>query len=99
MHERILRIRKSTRKHKKYVAIILANGKIRTVHFGDSRYPQYRDQTKIKAFSHKDHGDKKRRQRYFMRHSGVKTKTEALKQEIMKSHKYTAKRLSHMYLW
>jgi hypothetical protein len=64
-----MEIKKSTRKYKKYMLIY----KGKTIHFGDSRYSQYRDSTPLKLYKKKDHFDKKRRERYFLRHSGVKT--------------------------
>jgi len=101
MIESIYAIVKSTRKNKKYAAEVGPNvGKTRIIHFGDSRYEQYKDSTPVKAYSHKDHSDPKRRKNYFMRHSGVANKTEAVKLEINKSNgKYNAKILSHKYLW
>lgn len=57
--------KKSTRKNKKYMAI-LPNGK--TVHFGDNRYEQYTDSTGMGLYSHLDHKDNKRRSNYKKRH-------------------------------
>ena len=68
---------------KKY-RVILSNG--RHVDFGDKRYQQYKDSSPLKAYSHLDHGDKKRRERYYQRHS--------------KSYPpYSADWLSKKYLW
>lgn len=75
-------LEKSKAKNKKYTAI-LSNGK--KIHFGDSRYEQFKDSTSIKAFSHKDHNDPKRKENYYKRHG--------------KADKYTAKWFSHKYLW
>jgi hypothetical protein len=58
----------STRKHKKYM-IRTPEGKL--IHFGDKRYQHYRDTTPLKAYSHLDHGDKKRRQSYRARHMAI----------------------------
>ncbi len=84
-------IQKSTRKNKKYM--IKVNNK--HVHFGDSRYQQYKDQTPLKLYSHLDHKDNVRRELYYNRHSGTETKKEALK----KTPKNTAKYFSHKFLW
>lgn len=45
---------------------VLKNGKRRLIHFGDRRYGQFHDQ--IGFYSHLDHNDEARRQRYFARH-------------------------------
>ena len=88
-----MEITKSTRKNKKYMAVI--DGK--TYHFGDARYEQYKDRTALKLYSHLDHGDKKRQRNYFMRHSGVPTRREAIEKEMAKG--MSPKLLSHIYLW
>ena len=77
-------IRPSTRKHKKYQAVF-ADGRP-SVHFGDNRYAQFKDHTSWKMYAHLDHGDKKRRDRYYQRHG-------------KKANKYSAKYFSHKYLW
>lgn len=77
------KIYKSTHKNKKYMAV-LSNGE--TIHFGDNRYPQYKDSTSIKAYKHLDHNDPKRREAYYARHG---------KQAVP----YSAKYFSHKYLW
>ena len=97
MREKILTIEKSKAKNKKYRAIVSNGKKKRVVNFGDNRYEQFKDSTELQLYKHKNHGDKKRRKNYFKRHSGVKTKREALKKE--KGDKITAKYLSHKYLW
>jgi hypothetical protein len=72
----------------------------RWIHFGDNRYEQYKDSTPLKLYSHLNHGDKVRRRNYFIRHSKVPTKKEAIEKELRKSNgKINAKILSHMYLW
>ena len=100
MNETIIRIEKSKAKNKKYVAIVRnkITKKERKINFGDSRYENFRDSTPLKLFSNKNHGDKKRRKNYFMRHSGVPTKSEAVRKEKKKG-VYTPKLLSHLYLW
>ena len=99
MVERIVKIMRPTVAKKKYTALVRdsVTKKERKVSFGSRDYSQYRDSTPLKLYSSKNHLDKKRRENYFMRHSGVKTKREALAKE--KGKKITAKYLSHRYLW
>jgi len=75
-------IMKSTRKHKKYMAVF----KDKTIHFGDNRYEQYKDSTKLQLFAHLNHSDRKRKNNYYSRH-GKEAKL------------YSAKWFSHKYLW
>ena len=100
-NEKILYIKPSTRRYKKYDAFIKTKGgNVRKIGFGDNRYEQFRDSTKMKKYSSKNHGDSVRRRSYFKRHSGRDKKSEALKIEFKKSGgKYNAKILSHKYLW
>lgn len=100
MQETIVRIEKAKAKHKKYSAIVRnkITKKERKINFGDNRYENFKDSTSLKLYSNKNHGDKKRRKNYFMRHSGVPTKSQAVAKEKGKG-KYTAKLLSHLYLW
>jgi len=97
MKEKIVRIEKSKTKFKKYRAIVSDGKKTRIVNFGDKRYEQFKDSTPLKLYKSLDHGDKRRRELYFMRHSGVMTKADAIKKE--KGDKITAKFLAHKYLW
>ena len=102
MNETIKSISISNRKNKKYKAIVQnkITKKERTIHFGSSLYEQYKDSTPVGAYSSKNHFDKKRRNNYFKRHSGVTSKTAALKKEKLKSNgNYNPKILSHQYLW
>ena len=64
----------SNRKNKKYTAILKRNHdkKIFKIHFGDSRYQQYKDNTKLNIYSHLNHNDKVRRKQYRLRHIGDK---------------------------
>ena len=74
--------------------------KYRKIHFGASDYEQFKDSTGVGKYSSKNHGDSKRRKSYFLRHSGVQFKKDAVKKEVKKSNgKYTAKILSHLFLW
>ena len=87
---------------KKYTAYVKnkKTKKIRKIHFGDQRYEQFKDRTKLKIYSKKNHSNKKRMQNYYKRHSGIKNRTKAIKREKNKSKKYyNAKILSHLYLW
>jgi hypothetical protein len=100
--EKIIKIYVSKNNKKKYTAEIInkQTKKTKLIHFGARGYEQYKDSTKIKKYKSKDHLDSKRRMNYFSRHSGVKTKTEALRKEWLKSKgNFNAKILSHMYLW
>ena len=58
------------------------------VHFGHSAYEQFKDSTGAEAWSHKDHGDEKRRANYHKRHKCAEEKDK-------KSPNY----LSGFYLW
>ena len=74
--------------------------KVRKIHFGDTRYPQYKDRTPLGLYSYKNHGTRKRMQRYYSRHSGTKNRKQAIQKETLKSKGiYTPKILSHKYLW
>lgn len=59
-------VRRSTHKHKKYMAQYRGEGP--WIHFGDTRYEQYRDATPLRLYAHLDHGDPVRRARYKQRH-------------------------------
>ena len=87
---------------KKYTAFVKnkKTKKVRMIHFGDRRYQQYKDRTKLGLYKHKNHGTRKRMRNYFNRHSGTKTRSNAIKKEKRKSRGfYTPKILSHKYLW
>ena len=101
MHEKIINFLKGPFP-KKYTVHVKdkKTKKIRKIHFGDQRYQQYKDRTPLKLYKNKNHGTRKRMQNYFSRHSGVKNRTKAIKQEKRKSKGYyTPKILSHIYLW
>ncbi len=100
--EKIVKIVKSPSTGKKYMAIVqnLVTKKTRKIHFGATGYQQYKDSTSIKIYRSKNHYDKNRRRRYFLRHSGVSGKRQALSKEWKKSKGlFNAKILSHYYLW
>lgn len=101
IRKKLIELQASPRKNKKYMALVRTNnGNTKVVHFGDSRYGQYRDSTPIKVFNNLDHGDKIRRRNYFLRFSGAPRKREALEIELEKSSgELNAKILSHYFLW
>lgn len=100
MRESLLKITKSKAKGKKYTAIVRdkESGRDRAVHFGAVGYGQFKDSTPLKAFAAGDHGDSSRRRSYFLRHSGVSSKTAAVRKERARG-VFTPKLLAHMYLW
>lgn len=102
MKERIVTIKKSNRKEKKYMAIVknIKTNVTRIIHFGASDYPQYKDRTTLKLYKRKNHNDRKRMRNYFSRHSGISNRNKAIYKEKNKSnYYYTPKILSHIYLW
>jgi hypothetical protein len=101
MKERIIKFEKGPN-NKKYTAYVKnkKTKKIRKIHFGDKNYQQYRDSTPLKLYKSKNHGNRKRMNNYFSRHSGTKKRGEAIKKETRKGKGYyNAKLLSHIYLW
>jgi len=76
---------KSKAKNKKYSVYVKSkSGGKRLIHFGDSRYGQYKD--KLGSYKHLDHNDKKRRKAYYDRHGPATDKN-------------SAKYWSHKILW
>ena len=101
MNEKIIKCQKGPFP-KKYTAIIQnkKTKKLRKIHFGDRRYEQYKDKTSLKLYKSKDHNTTKRKQNYYSRHSGTKKRKSGIKKEMKKNRGYyTAKLLSHIYLW
>jgi len=87
---------------KKYTAVVRnkKTKKTRIIHFGDRRYQQFKDRTGVGLYTHKNHGTRRRMRNYFNRHSGTPNRGKAIKKEIRLSKGYyTAKILSHIYLW
>ena len=87
---------------KKYTAVIRNNKtkNIRHLHFGDKNYEQFKDRTGMGLYSHKNHGDRRRQENYYNRHSGVKKRKHAIALEKRRGKGlYTPKLLSHIYLW
>lgn len=89
---RLLGFEKSTRRNKKYAGI-LSNGK--KVHFGDSRFGQYRDRTGLGLYSSKDTMDPDKREAYKSRHSRILNEFGIPFAEI----KFTPAWFSMNYLW
>ena len=94
-----IELSKSDRKNKKYKAVITfhnkfnkdGSNKVKTVHFGGIRlngtpYEQYKDSTGLGYYSKYDHNDRERRRKYYERHGAT-------------AKPYSAKWLSHRYLW
>ena len=65
-----MEIKQSTRKNKKY----MIKYKDKWIHFGDTRYEQFRDGTPLKLYSYMDHNDDIRRLNYINRAMGIKDK-------------------------
>lgn len=63
----------SKAKNKKYSVYVKGpNGKVKKINFGDKRYQHFKD--KIGEYKSLDHNDKKRRDNYRRRVSGIKNK-------------------------
>ena len=76
---------KSSAKNKKYSVYVKGKtGNPRLIHFGDSRYQQFKD--KLGAYSKLDHNDLKRKKAYYSRHGNATSKD-------------SAKYWSHKILW
>jgi len=67
----VKKIEKSSRANKKYAITIEYEGKVKTIHYGNSDYEQYEDRTPLKEFSYLDHHDEKRRRAYLARSSKI----------------------------
>ena len=86
---RLIKFVKSTRRNKKYDAILEDNGRITKVSFGDSRYEHFKDRTGVGAWKHLDHNDTKRRELFRKRH-GAQGHYKV---------KYSPAWFSYYYLW
>lgn len=84
---------------KKYTALIPINGKIKRVSFGHSDYQHYKDSVPKSMgggiWSYKNHLDKRRRDNYRKRHSGMRCKDGSRCIDI----KYSPAWFSYYYLW
>jgi len=66
---RLLGFEKSQTKNKMYDAVLMSNDeKLFYIPFGDKRFENYQDKTKLNLYPHLIHGDEKRRRRYRLRH-------------------------------
>tara|TARA_R110002167_G_scaffold247418_1_gene453027 strand:+ start:786 stop:1046 length:261 start_codon:yes stop_codon:yes gene_type:complete len=75
----------SKAKNKKYSVYVKNDkGRPKLIHFGDSRYEQFKD--KLGHYSSKNHNDQQRKKNYYSRHGEAKSKD-------------TAKYWSHKILW
>lgn len=88
---KFIKFRRSKDIDKKYDAILknLETGGQKIISFGAKGYAQYKDSTGLKIYSHLDHLDEKRRERYQSRH----------KDEGNNERKYSAGWFSWHYLW
>ena len=76
---------KSKAKNKKYSVYVKSDkGNPKLIHFGDSRYGQFKD--KLGHYSHLDHNDAQRKKNYYSRHGPEQNKN-------------TARFWSHKILW
>ena len=66
---------KSSAKNKKYSVYVMKDGSKRLIHFGDSRFTQFKD--KLGHYRKLDHGDTKRRDQYYARHGPSTDKNSA----------------------
>ncbi len=102
MKERIVKFMRGTSKGKKYTAVVenRRTKKRRKISFGAVGYQQYKDRTPLKLYAKGNHGDRRRMENYFSRHSGTKHRAEAIRKERRKSRGYyNPKILSHEFLW
>lgn len=86
---RFLRFEKSSKKHKKYMAILqdLESQELKRVHFGDMRYQHYQDRTYLNLYENLNHMDEDLRNVFRQRH----------KQEAQKM--YSSMYFMVHYLW
>ena len=83
---------KSNQSGKKY-SVITPSGK--KIHFGAVGYSHYKDTTGLGVYSHLNHLDKKRREKYRKRHEKIKTKSGKLAYKDKEQPSYYA----YHYLW
>ena len=66
---RLVGFEASVNKNKVYNAVLLSNnGQVIRIPFGDKRFENYQDKTRMNLYPHLIHGDKERRKRYHQRH-------------------------------
>lgn len=94
--EDLYKIKKSTRKHKKYMVLVKGKGKrFKTIHFGDTRYQHFKDTTPLQLYKKLNHFDSDRRERYLKRARGIKNKAGELTHKDKNSPNY----YSIKFLW
>ena len=71
---------KSQVKNKKYSVYVKSDNKkgYKKISYGDVRYQQFRDSTKLKLYKKLYHNDPKRKKNYFQRHGRTTDKNTAL---------------------
>jgi hypothetical protein len=84
---------KSKAKNKKYSVFVMIDGKKKLIHFGDTRYQQFKDS--IGEYKNLDHGDETRRKRYLKRAKRIKNK----KGELTYKNKNSPNYYSVKFLW
>lgn len=86
----LMGFKRAKNKNKKYEAMIInkKTGKTVNIPFGNSNYEQYKDSTGLNLFSHLDHNDEERRDRFYKR----------FKKQINKNY-WSPATLSAYYLW
>ena len=65
-----MELKKSTRKDTKYMVLVSD----KWIHFGDKNYQHYEDKTPLGLYSHLDHHDVERRNRYLKRATKIRDK-------------------------
>lgn len=82
-------------RYKYLVEIDMPGGLVKKVKFGDRRYEQYKDSTPLALYSNQNHGDKKRKDLYRKRASGIINKDGIQTYKI----KYSPNWFAYHYLW
>jgi len=92
----LYKIFKSSAKNKKYSVYVKGdNNNKKLIHFGDTRYKQFKDSTPLKSYSNLDHNDEERRNRYLKRAKGIKNKEG----ELTWKDKNTSNYYAVKFLW
>ena len=94
--DKLYKIQKSTRKHKKYMVLVKGkSGRPKIIHFGDKRYQHFKDTTPLGLYKNLNHFDNERRERYLKRARGIKNKAGELTHKDKNSPNY----YSIKFLW
>lgn len=91
----LYKIFKSKSKNKKYSVYVLKNGKKTLIHFGDTRFQQFKDSSHLRLYEKLDHNDNDRRRRYLQRSRKIRNKKGELTHKDINSSNY----YSRKYLW